>query len=71
MTQTSACGQVSLCAVNFAESALFPIPSPIMLAPMTLSQPHRVFRLTMLATMASVLGGMLGYSHVRQHRAVA
>jgi membrane protein YqaA with SNARE-associated domain len=51
-----------LCAVSFAESSFFPIPPSIMLAPMALSQPDKAFRLAMLTTIASVLGGILGYA---------
>ncbi|WAK03081.1 YqaA family protein [Methylobacter sp. YRD-M1] len=51
-----------LCAVSFAESSFFPIPPDVMLAPMALSQPDKAFRLATFTTIASVLGGMLGYT---------
>jgi len=51
-----------LCAVSFAESSFFPVPPDIMLAPMALSQPDKAFRLATFTTIASVLGGMLGYA---------
>lgn len=49
-------------AVSFAESSFFPIPPDVMLAPMTLAQPQRWWRLALLTTVTSVLGGLLGYA---------
>ena len=48
-------------ALSFAESSFFPIPPDVMLAPMTLAQPQRAWRLAMITTVASVLGGIAGY----------
>lgn len=50
-----------LCVLSFAESSFFPIPPDVMLAPMALAQPKKAFRLALLTTLFSVLGGMLGY----------
>lgn len=50
-----------LAAASFAESSFFPIPPDVLLAPMTLAQPPRWFRLACVTTVASVLGGLLGY----------
>lgn len=50
-----------LAALSFAESSFFPIPPDVMLAPMTLAQPRRGWRLAMLTTIASVAGGIAGY----------
>lgn len=50
-----------LCALSFAESSFFPIPPDVMLAPMALAQPKQAFRLALLTTIFSILGGMLGY----------
>ena len=50
-----------LAALSFAESSFFPIPPDVMLAPMSLVQPHRAWRLAALTTLASVAGGVLGY----------
>jgi len=52
----------SLFAVSFAESSFFPIPPDVMLAPMVLARPDRAWRYAALCTLASVLGGMLGYA---------
>jgi membrane protein YqaA with SNARE-associated domain len=48
-------------ALSFAESSFFPIPPDVMLAPMSLARPERAWYYAMLTTVASVLGGMLGY----------
>jgi membrane protein YqaA with SNARE-associated domain len=47
--------------VSFTESSFFPIPPDVLLAPMTLAQPSRWLYLAALTTIASVLGGLLGY----------
>lgn len=47
--------------VAFAESSFFPIPPDIMLIPMVLAMPKNAFKIAGLATVASVLGGYLGY----------
>ncbi|MEZ5700718.1 MAG: VTT domain-containing protein [Burkholderiaceae bacterium] len=47
--------------MSFAESSFFPIPPDVMLAPMCLAQPTRWWRLALMTTFASVLGGVLGY----------
>ncbi len=51
-----------LCALSFSESSFFPIPPDVMLAPMALAQPSQAFRLALLTTIFSVLGGILGYN---------
>lgn len=50
-----------LTALSAAESVIFPIPPDVMLAPMTLAQPQRWFRFALVCTLASVVGGLLGY----------
>lgn len=50
-----------LAALSFAESSFFPIPPDVMLAPMCLAQPVKAWRFALLCTVASVLGGLLGY----------
>lgn len=50
-----------LAALSLSESIFFPIPPDVMLAPMTLSTPHRWVRLAAICTIASVIGGLLGY----------
>lgn len=52
----------ALAAVAFTESAFFPIPPDVMLAPMALAKPERAYRYAVICTIASVLGGILGYA---------
>jgi membrane protein YqaA with SNARE-associated domain len=51
-----------LAAVAFAESSFFPVPPDIMLLPMSLAQPKRAWLYASVCTVASVLGGVLGYA---------
>ncbi len=50
-----------LAIVAFAESSFFPIPPDVLLVPMALARPERAYRLALICTIASVVGGMLGY----------
>ena len=54
--------RVYLAGLSFAESSFFPIPPDVMLAPMALAKPHRAWQLALITTVASVLGGVLGYA---------
>jgi membrane protein YqaA with SNARE-associated domain len=54
--------EAALAAVSFAESSFFPIPPDVLLAPMALAQPAKAWRFALIATVASVFGGMLGYA---------
>ncbi len=50
-----------LAGLSFAESSFFPIPPDVMLAPMSLAKTDKAFRFAFITTVASVLGGILGY----------
>ena len=50
-----------LSGLSFAESSFFPVPPDVMLAPMSMAQPSRAWRYAGITTLASVLGGLLGY----------
>jgi membrane protein YqaA with SNARE-associated domain len=50
-----------LAGLSFTESVIFPIPPDVMLAPMSLAQPHKAWWYALLTTIASVLGGIAGY----------
>ena len=50
-----------LALVSFVEASVFPIPPDIMLIPMVLAAPSRWWRVALVATVASVIGGWLGY----------
>lgn len=52
----------ALAAVSFAESSFFPIPPDVILVPMSLAQPKRAWYYATVCTIASVLGGILGYA---------
>ena len=58
----SASAPYALAAVAFAESSFFPIPPDVILAPMSLAKPRLAWRYALIATLASVLGGALGYA---------
>ena len=51
-----------LAFVSFVESSVFPIPPDVLLIPMVIAAPQRAFLIATVATVASVLGGMLGYA---------
>lgn len=51
----------ALFLVAFAESSFFPIPPDPMLVPMVLANRRRAFTFAAVCTVASVLGGILGY----------
>lgn len=50
-----------LSGVSFIEAIFFPIPPDLMLIPMSISQPAHATRYAIYTTIASVLGGMIGY----------
>jgi membrane protein YqaA with SNARE-associated domain len=52
----------ALAGVSVTESSFFPIPPDVMLVPMCLARPDRAFRYAGICTIASVLGGLLGYA---------
>ena len=52
----------ALAAVAFVESSVFPLPPDILLIPMILAARNRAWRYAAICTIASVLGGMLGYA---------
>lgn len=51
----------ALAALSFSESSFFPIPPDVMLAPMVLAERAGAWRFALITTVASVLGGVLGY----------
>jgi len=54
-------GPRALFLLSFAESSFFPVPPDVLLAPLTLGAPQKWFRFASACSIASVLGGMLGY----------
>ncbi len=51
----------ALSAVAFVESSVFPLPPDLLLIPMCVSRRQRAWFYAALCTVASVLGGLLGY----------
>ena len=52
----------ALAIVSFAEASFFPIPPDVMLVPMVLARPEKAWRTAAICSLASVLGGFLGYA---------
>lgn len=51
----------ALGAVSFVESSVFPLPADVLFIPMVLARPERAFRLALIASVTSVLGGVFGW----------
>lgn len=51
----------ALGALTFAESSFFPVPPDVLLIPLVLGSRRKWFRLALVTTLASVLGGCFGY----------
>ena len=54
-------GGWALFILSFAESSFFPVPPDVLLAPMTLGNRRKWWRFALSCSLASVLGGVLGY----------
>ena len=50
-----------LAAVSFIESSFFPIPPDVMVIPMVIAKKNDFFKIFLITTIFSVLGGILGY----------
>ena len=50
-----------LAFVSFIESSFFPIPPDVMIVPMVLAKKEDYLKIFLIATIFSVLGGILGY----------
>lgn len=51
-----------LAVVSFLESSFFPIPPDVLLIPMVLADRRRAWAIAGTCTVASVIGGLLGYA---------
>lgn len=51
----------ALAAIAFIEASVFPIPPDVLMIPMVLAAPRRAWLIALVATAASVLGGLAGY----------
>lgn len=52
---------VALFLLAFAESSFFPVPPDVLLIALALGIPARAFRLALITTIGSALGGLAGY----------
>ena len=50
-----------LAVVSFIESSFFPIPPDVMIIPMVISKKKEFLKIFLIATIFSVLGGIIGY----------
>ncbi len=50
-----------LAVIAFIESSIFLVPADVLFLPMCLARPARAYRYALVATAASVLGGIAGY----------
>jgi membrane protein YqaA with SNARE-associated domain len=48
--------------VSFVESSVFPIPADVLFIPMCVARPERSMHYALIATVTSVLGGILGWA---------
>lgn len=53
---------LALFLLAFAESSFFPVPPDVLLIALALGIPMRAFRLALITTAGSVLGGLAGYA---------
>jgi len=53
---------ITLALVSFIESSIFPIPPDILLIPMILAARQKAWKIAMVCTISSVLGGFAGYA---------
>lgn len=51
----------ALATISFTESSVFPIPADVLFIPMCLARPDQAMRYALIATITSVLGGVLGW----------
>jgi len=54
-------GGTALFCLSFAESSFFPIPPDVLLGPLALGAPKKWVRFALACSIASVLGGIMGY----------
>jgi len=52
----------ALAAIAFIESSVFPIPPDVLIIPMVLAAREKAWTIAAVATVASVLGGLAGYT---------
>lgn len=53
--------EVWLAIIAFIESSFFLVPADVLFVPMAIARPDRAYRYALVATVSSVLGGILGW----------
>lgn len=53
--------KIYLAIISFMESSFFPIPPDVMIVPMVIAKKNDYFKIFLIATLSSTLGGILGY----------
>lgn len=51
----------ALAAIAFAEASFFPLPADLLLIPMVIAAREKAWRIALVCTIASVIGGVFGY----------
>ncbi|MCZ6859334.1 MAG: DedA family protein [Alphaproteobacteria bacterium] len=51
----------ALSAIAFAEASFFPLPADLLLIPMVIAAREKAWRIALVCTIASVIGGVFGY----------
>lgn len=51
-----------LAFISFLESSVFPVPAEVLFVPMGIAKPERVYRYALIASVASVVGGIFGWA---------
>ncbi|MEZ2131736.1 MULTISPECIES: YqaA family protein [unclassified Sinorhizobium] len=54
--------EIWLAVIAFVESSVFLVPADVLYLPMSLARPERAWRYALVATTASVLGGIAGWA---------
>jgi len=54
--------EIWLAVIAFIESSVFLVPADVLFLPMGLARPERAYRYALIATVASVLGGIAGWT---------
>jgi membrane protein YqaA with SNARE-associated domain len=53
--------EIWLAIIAFVESSVFLVPADVLFVPMVVARPERAYRYALVATVASVLGGIAGW----------
>ena len=53
--------EIWLAVIAFVESSVFLVPADVLFVPMAIARPERAYRYAIVATVASVLGGIAGW----------